>query len=161
MTPQTAEALGLDIVDRLRVGWADRGWVASKKISGLLAEAREAADEIVRLRALSPDAVGGSRPAQEPSVPTGDAEGAVVGQIVWRVDAPPQDGSVFYGHWWSPTRWLAYKPSSEQARRGIKGRWQTMNEFGGWENATPPNEWATQAQIDARHKAPATPAGSE
>ncbi|MBV7408711.1 DUF1192 domain-containing protein [Maritimibacter sp. DP1N21-5] len=33
-----------------------------------------------------------------------------------------------------PVRWLAYKPKSDQFRRGIKGRWQRMNEYGGWEN---------------------------
>jgi len=92
------------------------------------------------------------------SSPDGDthraADTAVVGgQIAWRVGTPPQDGSTFYGHWWSPCRWLAYKPNSEQARRGVKGRWQTMNEFGGWVNASAPNEWATEAQIRARQQA--------
>ena len=77
-------------------------------------------------------------------------EEAVEAQIEWRGDRPPKDGSTIYGHSWSPYRWLAYKPSSEQARRGVEGRWQTMNEFGGWENAAAPNEWATQAQIEAR-----------
>jgi hypothetical protein len=107
----------------------------------------------------------GSRPAlsleddqgsfsQEAKIPTEGQEAAVVGgQIAWRSDAPPKDGSVFYGHWWSPCRWLAYKPNSEQARRGIKGRWQTMTEYGGWGNAATPNEWATKAQIDARQQA--------
>jgi hypothetical protein len=92
------------------------------------------------------------------SSPDGDthraADTAVVGgQIAWRVGTPPQDGSTFYGHWWSPCRWMAYKPNSEQARRGVKGRWQTMNEFGGWVNASAPNEWATEAQIKARQQA--------
>ena len=29
--------------------------------------------------------------------------------------------------------WAAYKPSSEQFRKGIKGRWQQFNGYG-WEN---------------------------
>lgn len=32
------------LADELRVSWSDRGWVASKKIQGLLDEARRAAD---------------------------------------------------------------------------------------------------------------------
>lgn len=31
-------------------------------------------------------------------------------------------------------RWLAYKPSSEQFKKGIKGRWQVHNDYG-WTNA--------------------------
>ena len=54
---------------------------------------------------------------------------------------PPQDGSTFYGLSWGPYRWKAYKPSSEQARRGTTGRYQAMNEYGGWENASPPSDW--------------------
>lgn len=30
-------------------------------------------------------------------------------------------------------RWLPYKPTSEQYRKGMKGRWQIANEYG-WEN---------------------------
>lgn len=71
------------------------------------------------------------------------------GQIIWRSDAPPTDGSVFYGHTWSPYRWHSYSERSEQRRRGIKGRFQTMNDWGGWENAKPPAEWATKQQIDS------------
>jgi hypothetical protein len=33
-----------------------------------------------------------------------------------------------------PMRWLAYKPGSQQLKHGIKGRWQTMNDYG-WTNA--------------------------
>ena len=31
-------------------------------------------------------------------------------------------------------RWLPYKPSSQQFKAGIKGRWQVANDYG-WENA--------------------------
>jgi hypothetical protein len=71
-------------------------------------------------------------------------------QIEWRSDAPPRSAEPIYGHTWSPYRWQAYKPSSEQFRRGIKGRWQAMNEHGGWDNAKAPDEWATVEQINAR-----------
>lgn len=71
-------------------------------------------------------------------------------QIAWRTDDAPKDGTVIYGHTWSPYRWLPYKPNSEQAKRGAKGRWQTMNEYGGWESAPPPSEWATEDQIATR-----------
>ena len=33
-----------------------------------------------------------------------------------------------------PMRWLAYKPSSQQFKSGIKGRWQVGNDYG-WMNA--------------------------
>lgn len=32
-------------------------------------------------------------------------------------------------------RWAPYKPSSEQYRKGIKGRWQVATDYG-WENAS-------------------------
>lgn len=50
---------------------------------------------------------------------------------------PPKDGSIFYIRQLSifPCKWTPYKPSSEQVRKhGIMGRWQQMNEYGGWEN---------------------------
>lgn len=70
--------------------------------------------------------------------------------IAWQRSAPPQDGSVFYGHVYMPFRWKAYKPNSEQFRRGIKGRWQTMSEYGGWDNAKAPDEWAASEEVDRR-----------
>jgi hypothetical protein len=48
---------------------------------------------------------------------------------------PPRDGEVYQAEFCVPVRWKAYKPTSEQFRHGIKGRWQKMNEYGGWENA--------------------------
>ena len=32
-------------------------------------------------------------------------------------------------------RWNPYKPNSQQFKKGIKGRWQKLNEYGGWDNA--------------------------
>lgn len=46
MTAPLDEARLRELADELRVSWSDRGWVAAKKISGLLAEAREAATGI-------------------------------------------------------------------------------------------------------------------
>lgn len=56
---------------------------------------------------------------------------------------PPRD-RVIYAVIRVPVRWLAYKPTSDQARRGVAGRWQSMNEFGGWTNLhpnKPPAQW--------------------
>lgn len=62
----------------------------------------------------------------------------------WRTDNPPQDGTPIYRRVIQPYRFLPYKPNSSQAKRGEKGRWQMMNEYGGWENCPWPlgNEWS-------------------
>jgi hypothetical protein len=52
------------------------------------------------------------------------------------METAPQDGTPFLARIEYPMRWLAYKPNSQQFRSGIKGRWQAMNEYGGWDNAT-------------------------
>lgn len=38
----------------------------------------------------------------------------------------------------TPVRWKAYKPQYT-AQTGKKGRWQTMNEYGGWDNCEKPD----------------------
>lgn len=54
----------------------------------------------------------------------------------------PMDGTVIYIRTTQPFRFMPYKPNSQQAKRGEKGRWQMMNEFGGWDNCHPlGNEW--------------------
>lgn len=60
---------------------------------------------------------------------------AGVGQPVIVTGEPPKDGEIYQAWLSVPVRWKAYSPKSEQFRHGIKGRWQQMNEFGGWENA--------------------------
>lgn len=51
---------------------------------------------------------------------------------------PPKD-RVFYARQHVPMKWTPYKANSDQARRGIKGRWQTLRPYGlGWENAPEP-----------------------
>lgn len=55
----------------------------------------------------------------------------------------PQDGTPIYIRTVSIFRFKPYKPNSQQAKRGEKGRWQQMNEYGGWENSHPlGNEWS-------------------
>lgn len=67
----------------------------------------------------------------------------------------PRDGTIFYVLHRFPMRWTAYKPSSEQARRGVKGRWQRMNEYGGWENTDiEPTEWEPDLQNSTRTTPP-------
>lgn len=75
-------------------------------------------------------------------------------QIEWTVGEPPKvEGAVVYGHTWMPYRWKAYPPKSQQFQSGQKGRWQAMNEYGGWDNAKAPDEWASTEAIDARRAA--------
>lgn len=56
----------------------------------------------------------------------------------WRNDKPPEDGSTIAMRTVQYLRFKPYKPTSQQARAGIKGRWQQMNEWGGWENCPRP-----------------------
>lgn len=56
----------------------------------------------------------------------------------WSTDDPPKDGTPFYMQTISVLRFKPYKPNSQQAKQGIKGRWQEMNEYGGWENCPHP-----------------------
>ncbi len=72
-------------------------------------------------------------------------------------DTPPMDGTPFYALVRVPMRFQSYKKGSEQRRRGIKGRWQSMNDYGGWENCAEPNLKAWEHHPDF---APATQPGS-
>lgn len=62
----------------------------------------------------------------------------------WRNDTPPEDGTTILMRTVQFLRFKPYKLTSQQARAGIKGRWQQMNEFGGWENRPRPLgcEWS-------------------
>lgn len=46
------------------------------------------------------------------------------------IETAPKDGTVFYTA--VAIKWKPYKPTSEQFRRGIKGRWVESNGYGGW-----------------------------
>ena len=61
----------------------------------------------------------------------------------WKEGEMPQDGTPIVMRVESVFRFLPYKPNSQQAKRGEKGRWQEMNEYGGWENCPHPlgNKW--------------------
>jgi hypothetical protein len=59
--------------------------------------------------------------------------------VDWRTDEMPKDGTVIYRRIVQPYRFLPYKPNSRQAKRGKLGRWQVMDEFGGWDNCSEPN----------------------
>lgn len=65
----------------------------------------------------------------------GDVMTAHVREARYLRGEPPKDGRAYNTVMQVPVRWKAYKPTSQQARHGIPGRWQQMNEFGGWENA--------------------------
>lgn len=47
-----------------------------------------------------------------------------------------------------PVRWKPYKPGSQQLKKGIKGRWQSMTEYGGWENCEKPPVIVPLSKID-------------
>jgi hypothetical protein len=67
------------------------------------------------------------------------------------IETAPKDGSVFYvqSHYRIPFKWKKYKPNSQQFKRGIKGRWQEMNEYGGWENSNKkPDQWQEDKQSE-------------
>ena len=56
-------------------------------------------------------------------------------------EPPKVVGEVYFVTIHVPIRWLPYKPTSQEVKRGKLGRWQKMNEYGGWENITLPTDW--------------------
>ena len=56
-----------------------------------------------------------------------------------REEAQPVPEGVIVAYARNHYRFHPYKPRSEQFRKGIKGRWQKMNEYGHWENSSPPS----------------------
>lgn len=66
----------------------------------------------------------------------------------WRTDKPPEDGTAIQMRTIQLLRFKPYKPTSQQARAGLKGRWQQMNEYGGWDNCPHPLgcEWQEAEQ---------------
>lgn len=55
--------------------------------------------------------------------------------VHWIEGEPPKNGAIHAAVFQVPVRWQRYKPSAPQVQRGTPGRWQMMNEYGGWENA--------------------------
>lgn len=63
--------------------------------------------------------------------------------VHWIEGEPPKDGAIRAAVFQVPVRWQRYKPSAPQVQRGTPGRWQMMNEYGGWENApSAGRQWA-------------------
>ena len=56
------------------------------------------------------------------------------------IDSAPKDGTVIEVQVITLMRWLPYKPTSQQFKRGEKGRWQRHNGYG-WENAEYVGMW--------------------
>jgi len=80
-----------------------------------------------------------------------DSLRSAAGNSMPQGEPPKIDGKVFQVVLSFPMRWKAYSPKSEQFRHGTKGRWQQMNEYGGWDNAPgagrhfPFKEWEEMA----------------
>lgn len=55
---------------------------------------------------------------------------------------PPKDGEVYVGIYCKNVRWKAYKKGAPQLKRGIKGRWQELTEYGGWKNCDTPGMYS-------------------
>lgn len=55
--------------------------------------------------------------------------------VRWIEGEPPKNSAIHAAVFQVPVRWQLYKPSAPQIQRGVPGRWQMMNEYGGWENA--------------------------
>ncbi|WP_433950823.1 hypothetical protein [Brevundimonas bullata] len=83
------------------------------------------------------------------------AANALRAQPQAREEAQTVPGGVIVAYERNHYRFHPYSPRSEQFRRGIKGRWQKMTEYGGWENspapsiATPPAPEAEKLREEA------------
>ena len=52
---------------------------------------------------------------------------------------PPEDGSVIIASYHATFRYKFYKPGAQKKERG---RWQRLDEYGGWDNCDPPTgQW--------------------
>ena len=145
MTKETQELLAVTLADRAAASEIARVYAIHKHLDLEILEAKTDGSVLVQAFARHREAsLSSSRIEVE----------TLRAQIAWILGEPPkEDGAVVYGHTWSPYRWKAYSTKSEQFRRGIKGRWQRMNEYAGWDNAPAPDEWATEEAINARRAA--------
>ena len=60
------------------------------------------------------------------------------------METAPKDKTIFYvkESYRVPFRWKPYRPKRQKIRHGVKGRWQEMNEYGGWVNSNKkPDKW--------------------
>lgn len=56
-------------------------------------------------------------------------------------EPPRVAGEIYFVTIMIPIRWRPYKPASQELKRGKMGRWQKMNEYGGWENFNMGADW--------------------
>jgi hypothetical protein len=70
--------------------------------------------------------------------------------IDWKKGEMPMNGESFYVRRVEAVRFAPYKPNSPQVRKGIKGRWQQMNDYGGWDNCAAPDglEWCDREDFN-------------
>lgn len=60
-------------------------------------------------------------------------------------ERPPKDGQIVFIRVIKPIKWTAYKPGAPASLLKKGGRWQQLNEYGGWENMSvdePEGEWS-------------------
>ena len=106
-------------------------------------------DLVARLNACIPEVARGeanimkARLLQDAAAAIRDLQ-TMVPPDGWREDDPPEDGTYILAANIGTMRWTSYKTTSEQFRRGIKGRWQRAGEYGGWDNAGKPTVWRFQ-----------------
>ena len=65
----------------------------------------------------------------------------------WRNGSPPPEAGMVVVRWRNQQvwRWKKYKPGAPKNLLAKGGRWQCLNDYGGWENVAPgiePDEWS-------------------
>lgn len=103
---------------------------------------REKDEQIARLTAEMAEIE--SQSAYYVGVEDGKKQAEIEAKQSTNQSAPPMDGTAFYatGTYKFPMRYKLYKPVSNEFKRGIKGRWQKMNDYGAWENTDfEPTTW--------------------
>ncbi len=78
----------------------------------------------------------------------------------WKlIETAPRDGEPFYVRELTPMRFKPYSKKSNEYRNGMKGRWQRMNDYGGWDNCpdAKPIEWCSNEDGNAFLSSAAAP----
>jgi len=74
-----------------------------------------------------------------------------IGECWHPIESAPKDGSPFIVELETAYRWKPYKHNSGEFKRGIKGRWQVGNGYGGWDNCELPNTRWRPIQKNRNH----------